>query len=101
MVFEKLKATFLEDRTHTRFISRKVGFSRRCPSKNRELPLVLYCLTGCNSDALVDLQKASKLESLRFYRYRLELMSVGVRPRVIGIDRPDARETAQADYHTL
>ena len=30
MVFENLKATFCEHLTHTRFISRKVGFSRRC-----------------------------------------------------------------------
>ena len=31
MVFENLKATFSEHLTHTSFISRKVGFSRRCP----------------------------------------------------------------------
>ena len=30
-VFENLEATFSELFTHTRFISRKVGFSRRCP----------------------------------------------------------------------
>jgi nitrile hydratase subunit alpha len=30
MVFEKLKAAFCKHLTHTRFISRKVGFSRRC-----------------------------------------------------------------------
>jgi hypothetical protein len=30
MVFENLKATFCEHLMHTRFISRKVGFSRRC-----------------------------------------------------------------------
>jgi hypothetical protein len=29
MVFENLKAAFSEHLTHTRFISRKVGFSRR------------------------------------------------------------------------
>jgi hypothetical protein len=65
MVFEKLKATFSEHLTHTRFISRKVGFSRRCTSKTGELPAVLHCLKGCYSDALVDLQKASKLESFQ------------------------------------
>ena len=31
MVFENLKATFLEHVRHTRFISRKVGFSRNVP----------------------------------------------------------------------
>ena len=31
MVFEKLKAAFLGILTHISFISRKVGFSRRCP----------------------------------------------------------------------
>src|SRR5262249_33654348 len=30
MVFENLKAAFLQHLTHTSFISRKVGFSRRC-----------------------------------------------------------------------
>ena len=40
MVFEKLKATFSEHLTHTSFISRKVGFSRRCP----DAPLRGACL---------------------------------------------------------
>ena len=31
MVFENLKAAFSEHLTHIGFISRKVGFSRRCP----------------------------------------------------------------------
>ena len=35
-VFENLKATFLEHLTHARFISRKVGFSRRCPAKTTD-----------------------------------------------------------------
>src|SRR6516162_8580853 len=63
-VFENLKATFLEHLTHTRFISRKVGFSRRCTSKNRRVAGRLALPEGY-SDALVDLQKASKLESFQ------------------------------------
>jgi len=36
MVFENLKAAFYEHLTHTSFISRKLGFSRRC----RREPLI-------------------------------------------------------------
>jgi hypothetical protein len=34
-IFENLKGGFLRHLTHTRYISRKLGFSRRCPFKNR------------------------------------------------------------------
>jgi len=40
MVFEKLKAAVLEHLTHTRFISRKVGFSRRCRRGRLPVPAI-------------------------------------------------------------